>query len=61
MIIKKHYMENNTYSVRMSMLMESKILNVPLIDLMDELGFIPQGDYSQILLCLLYGMRTMEI
>ena len=25
-----------------------KILNVPLIDLMDELGFIPQGDYSQI-------------
>ena len=25
-----------------------KILNVPLIDLMDELGFIPQSDYSQI-------------
>ena len=27
---------------------QHKILNVPLIDLMDELGFIPQGDYSQI-------------
>ena len=25
-----------------------KILNVPLIDLMDELGFIPESDYSQI-------------
>ena len=25
-----------------------KILNVPLIDVMDELGFIPESDYSQI-------------
>tara|TARA_B100000579_G_C22789668_1_gene833777 strand:- start:690 stop:1031 length:342 start_codon:yes stop_codon:yes gene_type:complete len=25
-----------------------KILNVPLIDMMDELGFIPESDYSQI-------------
>ncbi len=25
-----------------------KILNVPLIDFMDELGFIPESDYSQI-------------
>jgi len=25
-----------------------KILNVPLLDLMDELGFIPEGDYNQI-------------
>ena len=25
-----------------------KILNVPLIDLMDELGFIPEGEYTQI-------------
>ena len=25
-----------------------KILNVPLIDVMDELGFIPKGDYNQI-------------
>ena len=25
-----------------------KILNVPLIDLMDELGFIPKEDYNQI-------------
>ncbi len=27
---------------------QHKILNVPLIDLMDELGFIPEGDYNQI-------------
>ena len=25
-----------------------KILNVPLIDVMDELGFIPESDYNQI-------------
>ena len=25
-----------------------KILNVPLIDMMDELGFIPEGEYNQI-------------
>jgi len=25
-----------------------KILNVPLIDMMDELGFIPEDEYSQI-------------
>ena len=25
-----------------------KILNVPLIDMMDELGFIPEEDYNQI-------------
>ena len=25
-----------------------KILNVPLIDLMDELGFIPKDEYNQI-------------
>ena len=27
---------------------QHKILNVPLIDVMDELGFIPESDYSQI-------------
>ena len=27
---------------------QHKILNVPLIDVMDDLGFIPKGDYSQI-------------
>ena len=27
---------------------QHKILNVPLIDLMDELGFIPESDYNQI-------------
>ena len=27
---------------------QHKILNVPLIDLMDELGFIPKEDYNQI-------------
>ena len=27
---------------------QHKILNVPLIDLMNELGFIPESDYNQI-------------
>ena len=27
---------------------QHKILNVPLIDVMDELGYIPESDYSQI-------------
>ena len=34
---------------------QHKILNVPLIDLMDELGFIPKGDYNQIFtLCVVW-------
>ena len=35
-----------------------KILNVPLIDVMDELGFIPKVIIVRYILCLSYGMKT---
>ena len=41
-------MENNSYSVNVYVDGQHKILNVPLIDVMDDLGFIPESDYNQI-------------
>ena len=37
-----------------------KILNVPLIDLMDRNGFIPEGKYNEITIYQLCGMRLMK-